>query len=109
MLKKSHYIFLVCVVLLVLAVLQLPGGAMGKLKLAISGLFLPLFGLSNSTHELLGEAGGGLVPRRDLLRQNEQLRRDNQGLQLLLAQDAQLWTENARLRGEVGWARQQRW
>jgi rod shape-determining protein MreC len=109
MLKKSHYIFLVCVVVLVLALLQMPGGAMGKLKLAISGLFLPLFGLSNSTHEWLGEATDGLVPRRELLRQNEQLRHDNQTLQIQLAQDAQLWSENARLRGEVGWARQTRW
>ena len=109
MLKKSHYIFLVCVVLLVWALLELPGGTAGKLKLAISGLFLPLFGLSNSTHEWLGEATDGLVPRRELLRQNAQLRRDNQALQIQLAQDAQLWTENARLRGEVGWARQTRW
>jgi rod shape-determining protein MreC len=109
MLKKSHYIFLVCVVLLVLALLQVPGGAMGKLKLAISGLFLPLFGLSNSTHEWLGEASEGLVPKRELLRQNEQLRHDNQELQLRLAQDAQIWAENARLRGEVGWAQQTRW
>jgi len=109
MLKKSHYIFLVCVVLVVLAVLQLPGGTMGKLKLAISGLFLPLFGLSNSTHELLGEAGDGLVPRRELLRQNAQLRHDNQELQIRLAQDGELWAENTRLRGEVGWARQTRW
>jgi rod shape-determining protein MreC len=109
MLKKSHYIFLVCVVLLVFALLQVPGGAMGKLKLAISGLFLPLFGLSNSTHEWLGEASEGLVPKRELLRQNEQLRHDNQELQLRLAQDAQIWTENARLRGEVGWTQQTRW
>jgi rod shape-determining protein MreC len=109
MLKKSHYIFLVCVVLLVLAMLQLPGGTMNKLKLAISGLFLPLFGLSNSAHELVGEATGTAVSKRELLRQNEQLRHDNQELQLHLAQDAQLWAENARLRGEIGWARQARW
>jgi rod shape-determining protein MreC len=109
MLKKSHYIFLVCVVLLVWALLQLPGGTMGKLKLAISGLFLPFLSLSNSTHEWLGKASEGLVPKSELLRQNAQLRHDNQELQLRLAQDTQLWTENARLRGEVGWARQTRW
>jgi rod shape-determining protein MreC len=97
------------VVLLVLALLQLPGGTMGKLKLAISGLFLPLFGLSSSTHQWLGEAKEGLVPRRELLRQIDQLRLDNQQLQLRLEQDAQLWNENARLRAEVGWQRQTRW
>jgi rod shape-determining protein MreC len=109
MLKKSHYIILVFVVLLALGLLQLPGGTAGKLKLAISGLFLPLFGLSNSTHAWVGEAGKGLVPRRELLRQIDQLRHDNQLLQLRLQQDAQIWNENARLRGEVGWARQKTW
>jgi rod shape-determining protein MreC len=109
MLKKSHYIILIFVVLLVLVLLQLPGGTMGKFKLAISGLFLPLFGLSNSTHQWLGEAKEGLVPRRELLRQIDQARLDNQQLQLRVEQDTQLWNENARLRSEVGWARQTRW
>jgi len=109
MLKKSHYIFLVCVVLLVLAMLQLPGGTMSKFKLAISGLFLPLFGLSNSTHELVGEATGTAISKRELLLQNEQLRHDNQQLQIQLQQTAAIAAENARLRGEIGWARPTRW
>ncbi|HEV7924744.1 MAG TPA: rod shape-determining protein MreC [Verrucomicrobiae bacterium] len=109
MLKKSHYIILIFVVVLVLVLLQLPGGTIGKLKLAISGLFLPLFGLSNSTHEWLGQAKEGLVPRHELLRQIDQLRLENQQLQLRLQQEAQIWGENARLRGEVGWQRQIRW
>jgi rod shape-determining protein MreC len=109
MLKKAHYIILGFVVLLVLALLQLPGGSAGKLKLAIGGLFLPLFGLSNSTHEWLGQTREGLVPRRELLRQLDQLRRDNETLKLRLAQDAQFENENARLRSQVGWARQTRW
>jgi rod shape-determining protein MreC len=109
MLKKSHYIILIFVVLLVLALLQLPGGTVGKLKLAISGLFLPLFGLSHSTHQWLGQAGQELVPRRELLRQLEQLRQENQDLKLRLAQNAQLEDENARLTREVGWQRQTRW
>ena len=46
MLKKSQYIFLVVVVVAVLALLKLPGETMGKVKLAISGLFRPLFGLA---------------------------------------------------------------
>jgi rod shape-determining protein MreC len=109
MLKKSHYIFLVCVVVVVVALLQLPVGPMSKLKLAISGLFLPLFGLSNSTHEWLGVAVGGLTPKTEVLRQNAELRHQNEELLLRVAQDAQIWAENARLRSEVGWARQTRW
>jgi len=109
MLKKSHYIILIFVVLAVLVLLQLPGGTIGKLKLAISGLFLPLFGLSSTTHELLGQAKEDLVPRHELIRQIEQLRLDNQQLQLRLQQEAEVWNENARLRGELGWQRQIRW
>jgi rod shape-determining protein MreC len=109
MLKKSHYIVLLLVVLLVLLLLQLPGAPMGKLKLAISGLFLPLFGLSNSTHQWFGQTLQGLLPRRELQRQLDQLRHDNEELKLRLAQDAQLENENARLRIQVGWAKQTRW
>jgi rod shape-determining protein MreC len=109
MLKKSHYIVLLFVVLLVLLLLQLPGGTVGKLKLAISGLFLPLFGFSNSAHQWLGQAKQGLVPRRELLRQIDQLSRDNGELKLRLAQDEPLENENARLRSQVGWAHRARW
>ena len=109
MLKKWHYIILFFVVLLVLLLLRLPLGTAGKFKLAISGLFLPLFGLSNSAHQWLGQARDALVPRRELLRQIEQLRHDNEDLKLRLAQDAQLENENARLRSQIGWARQTRW
>ena len=80
MLKKSHYIILFFVVLLVVLLLQLPGASMGKLKLAISGLFLPLFGLSNSTHQWLGQTMQSLVPRRELQRQLDQSRHDNDEL-----------------------------
>ena len=107
--KKSHYIILVLVVVLVVVLLQLPGGTVAKLKLAISGLFLPLFGLSNSAHQGLAEVEESLTPRRELQRQIEQLRQDNQQLRLRLDQDAQLWNENARLRTEVGWERRSPW
>jgi rod shape-determining protein MreC len=109
MLKKSHYIILVVVVLVVLVLLKLPGEKMGKVKLAISGLFLPLFGLAGSTHELIGQATEGLTPRRELLRQIEQLRADNEQQKIQLQQDAGLWSQNARLRAAAGWQSQTRW
>jgi rod shape-determining protein MreC len=109
MLKKSHYIILVVVVLVVLALLKLPGETMGKVKLAISGLFLPLFGLTGSAHELVGDAKEGLTPKHELARQLEELRRENQEQKIQLDQDAGLWSENARLRTASGWQRQARW
>jgi rod shape-determining protein MreC len=109
MLRKSHYIILIVVVLVVLAFLKLPGDTMGKLKLASSGLFVPLFGLSASTHALAGDAKEALTPKHELVRQLEQLRRENQDQKIQLAQDAAIWSENARLRAEANWQRQSRW
>ena len=109
MLKKSHYIVLAIVVLAVLALLETPGGTVGKMKLAISGMFLPLFGLSTSTHELADHGSSELLPKRELIRQLEQLRHDNQELQIRLSQEAQIRSENARLRGALGWEQQKGW
>jgi rod shape-determining protein MreC len=109
MLKKPHYIILVLVVLLVIVLLKLPGETMGRVKLAISGLFLPLFGLTDSVHGLTGQAGETLMTKGQLARQNEDLRRQNEELKIRLQQDATLWSENARLRGLVGWPLQSHW
>jgi rod shape-determining protein MreC len=109
MLKKPQYIVLLVVILVVLVLLKLPGETMGKVKLAISGLFLPLFGLAGSTHEVIGEASDGLTPRSELLRQVEQLRNENQQQKIQLEQDANLWRENARLHAAAGWQCQTRW
>jgi rod shape-determining protein MreC len=109
MLKKPHYIILVVVVLVVLVLLKLPGETMGKVKLAISSLFLPLFGLAGSTHELVDQAREGLTPKSELIRQIAQLREENQQQKIQIEQDAGLWSENARLRAAAGWQRQTRW
>ncbi len=109
MLKKPQYIILVVVVLVVLVLLKLPGETMGKVKLAISGLFLPLFGLAGSTHELANEAADGLTPKSELLRQIDKLRNENQQQRIQIEQDASLSSENARLRAAAGWQRQSRW
>jgi len=82
MLKKSHYLFLILVVLLVVVLLNLPTPTAGKLKLAVSGLFLPLFGLAASTHDSLARGADALVSRRELLRQNADLLASNQVLNL---------------------------
>jgi rod shape-determining protein MreC len=109
MLKKRYYIILVLVVLLVIVLLKLPSETMGKVKLAISGLFLPLFGLTGSVHELTNRARENLVSKEQLARQNEELRRQNQELRIRLQQDAAMAAENARLRGLLGWPGQKTW
>jgi len=109
MLKKPHYIILVLVVLLVIVLLKLPSETMGKVKLAISGLFLPLFGLTGSLHELTDRPGETLTTKHELARQNEELRRQNEELTIQLQQDAAVTSENTRLRSLVGWPRQTPW
>ncbi len=109
MLKKPHYIILVVVVLLVVVFLRLPSETMGKFKLAISGLFLPLFGLAGSVHEFAGHARETLAAKSQLARQNEELHRENEALKIQLQQDAGVWSENARLRDLAGWPRQTQW
>src|SRR6267154_1426210 len=79
------------------------------MKLAIGSLFVPLFGLANSTQQVAGRAGDALLPRSELLLQNESLRRQNQELRFQANQADGMALENARLRQLLGWQQQKRW
>lgn len=96
------------VVLLTLVVLNLPSRITARLKPAIGSLFVPLFGLANSGHQLAGKAADAVLPRSELLRELEALRRQNGELRLQAAQAEELTRENDRLRKLFGWERQQR-
>jgi rod shape-determining protein MreC len=109
MFKKSHYVVFGLVVLLALMVLNLPGRATARLKLAVGSLFLPLFGLASSAQQLADTGSGVILPRGELLRQNESLRRDNEQLRLQAVQAGEIARENARLRQLFGWSRQAQW
>ena len=98
MLKRPHYIALGIVILLTLVVLKLPNRAATQFKLAISGLFLPLFGLSGSAQNLTEKAGNSLISRQELVRQIDQIERENQELKIRLTQSEEAVRENARLR-----------
>ena len=86
MLRRPHYIALGLIVLLTLVTLNLPGHTTARLKLGIGSLFLPLFGLANSTQQAAGTVGDAVVPRGDLLRLNEGLRQENERLLKALEQ-----------------------
>jgi rod shape-determining protein MreC len=98
MLKRPHYIALGLVVLLTLVILNLPTKATARLKLGIGSLFVPLFGLANSTQQLAGRAGDALMPRSQLLRENQVLREQNQELRLQATHSERVTRENERLR-----------
>jgi len=109
MLRRSHYIALGLIVLLTLVILNLPGQTTAHLKLGVGSLFLPLFGLANSTQQLANSTENAVLPRGELLRSNEALRRENQQLRLQAMQAEETARENARLRQLVGWQRQAPW
>jgi rod shape-determining protein MreC len=96
--KKSQYIILALVILLVVVLLNLPNPTAGKLKLAISGLFLPLFGLAASTHEVATKVGESMTSRDELLRENAVLRTNNQILTIQSQQASHAIRENTQLR-----------
>lgn len=103
MLKKPHYIALGVVGLLTLIVLSLPQHATSQIKLAIGGLFLPLFGLSKSTQQAARSTGNAIVPRSELVRQNELLRQTNQVLRIHAMQQDALLRENEHLHQLLNW------
>lgn len=109
MFKRPYYIALGIVVVVTLVVLKLPARTTSQLKLAISGLFLPFFGLAGSTEKLAEKAGNSIAPRGALLAQIEQLQAENQQLKLQAAQWDTIAKENARFRQYYGWEKQVPW
>lgn len=107
MLRRSHYIGLALVVLVALVILNLPSKTTARLKLGIGSLFVPLFGLANSSQQLAGRAGDAALPRSQLLRELDALRRQNQELLLRSAQTDAIARENDRLRQLFEWQRRQ--
>jgi len=106
MLRKPHFLALVLVVLLVLIIFNLPSQTVAKFKLAIGGLFVPLFGLSGSAQKSVERVGDTVLPRSEILRQNEQLRVENKQLKLRAAQTDEVWRENQQLRQHFNWRKQ---
>ncbi|HEX4342622.1 MAG TPA: rod shape-determining protein MreC [Verrucomicrobiae bacterium] len=109
MLKRSHFIALGLVTVLTLIVLNLPSRTSARLKSAISGFFLPLFGLAGATQKISGQAGDAIVPKSVLLRENNALQEENEQLRVQLNQSAETAREDARLRQLLGWQQKVPW
>jgi rod shape-determining protein MreC len=109
MFKRRHYIALGTVTLATLLLLSLPPRATSRLKLAVGSWFLPLFGLAGTAQKLPLTAADAILPRRELLRQLEALRRENDQFRAQAAQAAAAARENDQLRALLGWQRQTPW
>lgn len=109
MFKQKHYLALGAVTLAAVVVLSLPSRVVSPAKLAIGSLFLPLFGTVNAARQLPGRAADALLPRSELLKQIETLRRENEQLKARQLQADILARENEQLRALVGWQQRQPW
>src|SRR5262249_62141671 len=103
------YIALGVVVLLTLGLLKLPTRAAANLKLAIGGMFLPLFGLAGSTEDVVTRSSYAALPRGELVRQLELLQKERQEARPRTMQAGEALRENDRLRQQFGIARQYPW
>ncbi|HEV2327358.1 MAG TPA: rod shape-determining protein MreC [Verrucomicrobiae bacterium] len=109
MFKQKYYIAFGFVALAAALFLSLPSSASSRLKLALGSLFLPLFGLAGATHQLPSDLVNSVLPRSELLREIDHLRRENEQLQAEQVQASAIVQENDRLRALVGWEKQQPW
>ena len=109
MFKRNNYLALGAAVFVAVVLLSLPTSATSRLKLAFGSLFLPLFGLATATQQLPTDLAGSVLPRRELLRQIDNLRRENQQLKIQQSQSIAIARENDYLRSHFGWPQQTAW
>lgn len=109
MFRRPHLIALAAVVTVVVIVLNLPPRVTSSLKVAVAGLFLPLFGLAGLGEQAAEQAGNALTPRKALLQELEHFRRENIQLKQQLRQTEDLQAENDRLRQSLGIQRKLRY
>ena len=109
MFKQNNYIAAGIVVLAAVLILSLPSSATSHLKLAIGSLFLPLFGLANAGQQLPADLADSALPRRELLKEIDNYRRENQQLKVQELQAQAAERENEQFRDFYGWEKQQPW
>ncbi len=103
--KRSNYVALGVVGVLVLIILGLPASVSSRLKLALGGLFLPLFGLAGSAQGFASQVSTILPTRRELAEDLNKARFENEQLRFKLEQFEGVWRENQLLRDSSGWQR----
>ena len=107
--RRPTYILVAVAALLALVLLNLPARTTEQLKLAVSSIFLPLFGVAGSAHSAAERVGNNVIPRSILVEQVDRLQRENEQLKIRLIQSEAALRENERLRAFIGWQKQRRW
>jgi rod shape-determining protein MreC len=109
LLKRPHVVALGTVIVLTVILLKLPARTAANLKLAVSGLFLPVYGLADSTEQLANSASYAAVPKRQLIARITALESQQAQNQLQLMQVNEILHENRRLRQMLGLQQQFLW
>ncbi|HZL13878.1 MAG TPA: rod shape-determining protein MreC [Verrucomicrobiae bacterium] len=109
MFKQKHYLALGAVTLAALLIFSLPPRVTARLKLAVSSFFLPLFGLVHTAQQLPADLADSVLPRRELLKEIDTLRRENEQLHVQELQAAATARENDQLRSLLAWQKQTPW
>ena len=109
MFKRAHYIALASVFLLLVALLNLPASSASRLKLAVSSLFLPLFGVAGAAPTVAEQTSYQFISRQALISEMQRVTRENARLQVLNTQGQEAMAENARLRALYGAAPRGNW
>ena len=109
MFKQKNYLALGAVVFVAIVLLSLPASATARLKLAVGSWFLPLFGLTGAAQQLPADLADSVLPRRELLKQIDSLRRENQQLRSQSVQNTAIARENVQLRTLFNWQKTAPW
>jgi rod shape-determining protein MreC len=109
MFKQKNYFAIGAVVLVAVLILSLPASATARLKLVVASWFLPLFGLAGAAQQLPAELANSTLPRRELLKEIDSLRKENQQLKFQALHTAAIARENEQLRAAFGWPQQTSW
>ncbi|MBL6764547.1 MAG: rod shape-determining protein MreC [Verrucomicrobiae bacterium] len=109
MLKKPHLVAAGAVGLLVVILLSLPSAFTERVKLTLSGFFLPIFGLANLGEKTVQKAGDLVVPRSTITAENRRLKAEIEQLRFKLEQTEPLRREVKDLRMQTGAAAPPEW
>lgn len=107
--RRPHLVVFGLVLLVVLGLVNLPRPAADRAKLALSSLFLPLFGLVGSVEQFARQGAQTVSTPRRLLARIEHLEAENRQLRVELLQAQADREENRRLRELLGWREVSTW
>ncbi len=109
MLKQPNIVSFCSVMTAGIVLLSLPARMNNQLKWMVAGAFLPFLGLAEAVDEKAESLQSIVVSKQELLRENQQLRREVQNYKIALLKNQTIATENALLRQQLGWRENLPW